>query len=251
MIAARQHHLADRFGVRARHDLRPHAASTAAPPHAQRRSGAIRQILWRSSVFVAVLIACSLVQASHALYYGFSTIDWTTKGLSDTAIGSLWALGVIAEILLFAASGFLSELIEPLSVRGDRGRRRNGALGRHGVRPAADPPAGAAVPARAVVYVDPSRRHAVPGARGSDRSRGDRARRLCGRARRSSSVSRWRFPAVCFTPTAIAPTPLWRSWRPSGSRSRSRRIGSAARGRACEGLHPHKAGSGGKSVLPS
>jgi hypothetical protein len=56
---------------------------------------------------VAVLIACSLVQASHALYYGFSTIDWTTKGLSDTAIGSLWALGVIAEILLFAASGFL------------------------------------------------------------------------------------------------------------------------------------------------
>jgi PPP family 3-phenylpropionic acid transporter len=66
-------------------------------------------------VFVAVLIACSLVQASHALYYGFSTIDWTTKGLSDTAIGSLWALGVIAEILLFAASGFLSELITPLA----------------------------------------------------------------------------------------------------------------------------------------
>jgi PPP family 3-phenylpropionic acid transporter len=86
-------------------------------PHPTHKGGPApsAKILWRSSVFVAVLIACSLVQASHALYYGFSTIDWTTKGLSDTAIGSLWALGVIAEILLFAASGFLSELITPLA----------------------------------------------------------------------------------------------------------------------------------------
>jgi PPP family 3-phenylpropionic acid transporter len=86
-------------------------------PHPTHKGGPApsAKILWRSSVFVAVLIACSLVQASHALYYGFSTIDWTTKGLSDTAIGSLWALGVIAEILLFAASGFLSELISPLA----------------------------------------------------------------------------------------------------------------------------------------
>jgi PPP family 3-phenylpropionic acid transporter len=73
------------------------------------------KILWRSSLFVAVLVACSLVQASHALYYGFSTIDWTAKGLSDPIIGSLWALGIIAEILLFAASGFLSKLISPLA----------------------------------------------------------------------------------------------------------------------------------------
>ena len=73
------------------------------------------KVLWRSPVFVAVLVACSLVQASHAVYYGFSTIDWTAKGLSDTVIGSLWALGVIAEILLFAASGFLSEFISPLA----------------------------------------------------------------------------------------------------------------------------------------
>ena len=73
------------------------------------------KILWRSPVFVAVLVACSLVQASHALYYGFSTIDWTAKGLSDTTIGALWALGVVVEILLFAASGLLSELIGPLA----------------------------------------------------------------------------------------------------------------------------------------
>jgi MFS transporter, PPP family, 3-phenylpropionic acid transporter len=86
-----------------------------APPPAH-RSGAApsAKVLWRSPVFVAVLVACSLVQASHALYYGFSTIDWTAKGLSDTVIGGLWALGVIAEIALFAASGFLGELISPL-----------------------------------------------------------------------------------------------------------------------------------------
>lgn len=86
-------------------------------PHPAVRSGpaSSAKVLWRSPVFVAVLIACSLVQASHALYYGFSTIDWTAKGLTDTTIGALWALGVIAEILLFAASGFLSELIGPLA----------------------------------------------------------------------------------------------------------------------------------------
>jgi PPP family 3-phenylpropionic acid transporter len=86
-------------------------------PHPVHKSGPTpsAKVLWRSPVFVAVLIACSLVQASHALYYGFSTIDWTAKGLSDTTIGALWALGVIMEILLFAASGFLSELIGPLA----------------------------------------------------------------------------------------------------------------------------------------
>jgi PPP family 3-phenylpropionic acid transporter len=86
-------------------------------PHPVTKSGQApsAKVLWRSPVFVAVLIACSLVQASHALYYGFSTIDWTAKGMADTTIGALWALGVIAEILLFAASGFLGELIGPLA----------------------------------------------------------------------------------------------------------------------------------------
>jgi MFS transporter, PPP family, 3-phenylpropionic acid transporter len=87
------------------------------PPHPPHKSGwaPSAKTLWRSPVFVAVLAACSLVQASHALYYGFSTIDWTGKGLSDTVIGALWALGVIVEILLFAGSGFLGKFISPLA----------------------------------------------------------------------------------------------------------------------------------------
>ena len=64
--------------------------------------------LWQSSQFLAIAVAASLIQASHALYYGFSTVDWTTKGLSSTTIGVLWALGVVAEIVLFACSGRLA-----------------------------------------------------------------------------------------------------------------------------------------------
>jgi hypothetical protein len=61
--------------------------------------------LWRSGVFVAVIVGASLIQASHAVLYGFVTLQWTKEGLDGTAIGLLWAIGVVAEILLFAVSG--------------------------------------------------------------------------------------------------------------------------------------------------
>ncbi len=61
--------------------------------------------LWRSGVFVAVIVGASLIQASHAVLYGFVTLQWTMKGLGGTTIGLLWAIGVVAEILLFAVSG--------------------------------------------------------------------------------------------------------------------------------------------------
>lgn len=51
------------------------------------------------------LLAAALVQASHAAVYGFSSIHWRAEGLSDAAIGLLWAVGVAAEILLFAVYG--------------------------------------------------------------------------------------------------------------------------------------------------
>jgi MFS transporter, PPP family, 3-phenylpropionic acid transporter len=63
--------------------------------------------LWRSGVFVAVIVGASLIQASHAVLYGFATLQWTMKGLDGTTIGSLWALGVVAEIGLFAVSARL------------------------------------------------------------------------------------------------------------------------------------------------
>jgi PPP family 3-phenylpropionic acid transporter len=64
--------------------------------------------LLRNPVFLAVIAAASLIQASHALLYGFATIAWEAAGLSTTAIGALSALAVIAEIVLFALSRRLS-----------------------------------------------------------------------------------------------------------------------------------------------
>jgi PPP family 3-phenylpropionic acid transporter len=72
--------------------------------------------LWRMPMFVTVVAACAAIQASHALYYGFSTLDWSAKGLSAVTIGALWALGVVAEIALFAASGRVARYVGPVSL---------------------------------------------------------------------------------------------------------------------------------------
>jgi PPP family 3-phenylpropionic acid transporter len=51
------------------------------------------------------LLAASLVQASHALYYSFGSLHWRAQGIPDGAIGALWSVGVVAEVALFAVSG--------------------------------------------------------------------------------------------------------------------------------------------------
>jgi PPP family 3-phenylpropionic acid transporter len=80
--------------------LAPLAPRAAA--HAVFRRGP-RTVL-RDPAFLAMAAASSLVQASHAVYYGFSAIDWQAAGLGGGTIAALWALGVIAEIALFAVS---------------------------------------------------------------------------------------------------------------------------------------------------
>lgn len=69
--------------------------------------------LWRNPAFLAVIAAAGLIQASHALYYGFSTIDWKAAAFDGVTIGLLWALGVVAEIVLFALSGRLPPWLTP------------------------------------------------------------------------------------------------------------------------------------------
>ncbi len=56
-------------------------------------------------LFVLFLIAGGTVQAAHATYYTFATLHWTSQGITPLIIGALWALGVIAEVVLFAFSG--------------------------------------------------------------------------------------------------------------------------------------------------
>jgi PPP family 3-phenylpropionic acid transporter len=54
--------------------------------------------------FLLFLIAAGAIQASHAVFYTFGVIEWQRQGLSASWCATLWAVGVIAEIGLFAFS---------------------------------------------------------------------------------------------------------------------------------------------------
>jgi len=72
-----------------------------------------RKSLLRDPAFIAVLAAASLIQSSHAVYYGFSALQWRGAGFDGAAIAALWGLGVVAEIVLFAVSGRLPPFFQP------------------------------------------------------------------------------------------------------------------------------------------
>ncbi len=70
--------------------------------------------LLRDPAFLAVLAGSSLIQASHAVFYGFSALEWRSAGLEGTTVAALWGLGVVAEIVLFAYSGRLPAFFQPI-----------------------------------------------------------------------------------------------------------------------------------------
>lgn len=82
----------------------------SAPPAASPKT------LLRNPAFLAVLLASSMVQGSHAFYYGFSTIQWRAEGFDGRLIGLLWGLGVFAEIVLFALSVRLPKSLPPTAL---------------------------------------------------------------------------------------------------------------------------------------
>ncbi|MEH6650977.1 MAG: MFS transporter [Motiliproteus sp.] len=57
-------------------------------------------ILRRREV-LSFFLVCLLVQLSHGPYYSFYSIYMSEQGYDKTQIGLLWALGVIAEVLVF------------------------------------------------------------------------------------------------------------------------------------------------------
>ena len=79
--------------------LQPLDVPTAAPATS---SGA--RALLREPKFLAIIIAAALIAGSHAAYYTFASIAWQNAGLGGLTIAGLWALGVIAEIVVFALS---------------------------------------------------------------------------------------------------------------------------------------------------
>jgi MFS transporter, PPP family, 3-phenylpropionic acid transporter len=51
------------------------------------------------------MLATGAVQAAHALFYTFGVVHWRALGLSSGWIGSLWAISIVVEVLLFSLSG--------------------------------------------------------------------------------------------------------------------------------------------------
>ena len=88
--------------------LLPRELARQNPPAAEKLRGlklADALDLVRAPLFLLFLLAASLVQASHALYYSFGSLHWRAQGIPDGAIGALWSVGVVAEVALFAVSG--------------------------------------------------------------------------------------------------------------------------------------------------
>ena len=69
-----------------------------------------------SPLFLLFLTAAGLVQAAHAVFYVYGVLHWRGLGLSATWTGILWAIAVIAEILLFARSGAVLKMLSPLGL---------------------------------------------------------------------------------------------------------------------------------------
>jgi PPP family 3-phenylpropionic acid transporter len=69
--------------------------------------------LLRMPVFLAFLLAASAAQASHALFYTFGALHMRAQGISGAWIGTLWAVGVLAEVALFAVAGSRFRHLKP------------------------------------------------------------------------------------------------------------------------------------------
>lgn len=72
--------------------------------------------LARDRRFLLFLVASGAIQASHAMFYVFGVLHWRAQGLSATAIGSLWALAVFAEIALFWVSPKIASRFGPIGL---------------------------------------------------------------------------------------------------------------------------------------
>ena len=80
-----------------------------------------RGAFWRLSIgpaFLLFLLAAGAVQASHAVFYTFGVIEWRQQGLSANWAATLWAIGVAAEIALFAYSRAVVARLGPVLLIG-------------------------------------------------------------------------------------------------------------------------------------
>ena len=90
------------------------AANPEAEPSRPRLAEAAR--LAGAPVFLLFLLAVGAVHGSLATFYTFGALHWRGQGISAAWIGVLWAIGVAAEILLFAFSNALLRRLGPAAL---------------------------------------------------------------------------------------------------------------------------------------
>ena len=69
------------------------------------RGGAEALKLVKSPLFLLFLLAAGAVQGAHGMFYTFGALHWRAQGISTAMVGTLWSVGVLAEVALFAYSG--------------------------------------------------------------------------------------------------------------------------------------------------
>jgi PPP family 3-phenylpropionic acid transporter len=69
-----------------------------------------------SPVFLLFLVAAGAVQGAHGMFYTFGSLHWLSQGHSTALVGTLWALGVLAEVLVFAYSGAVVHRFGPTAL---------------------------------------------------------------------------------------------------------------------------------------
>ena len=73
---------------------------------AERQAGFLASMRAAANPYdLAVMGGLAMVLASHNLFYVFGTVHWAAQGIGSATAGTLWAIGVVAEIILFAWSG--------------------------------------------------------------------------------------------------------------------------------------------------
>lgn len=87
-------------------------AAAARPPI---RMGALLALL-EDRRMLLFLVAAGAVQSAHAVFYGFGVLQWRATGIPDAAVGALWSLGVIAEIILFWWSAQVLARVSPIGL---------------------------------------------------------------------------------------------------------------------------------------
>ncbi|PCI32149.1 MAG: hypothetical protein COB54_07745 [Alphaproteobacteria bacterium] len=94
----------------------PREERKPAPLHTEQGAEGLSPLkfLLTSRPFIMFLVVLSLIQMSHGFVYVMGSIHWATQGLDNGAIGVLWAIGVVAEVLVFIFGGRLVSRVRPM-----------------------------------------------------------------------------------------------------------------------------------------